>query len=182
MIPKGQKLDDFIAKYDLNRTNGTSLVTRNDLRELESDGFSVENLLNHLCENYHSLLYGSITEQNILKNKKIYASNQAAIEIVKSIFIPEKLKYPGLKFSSEKQLIIEIFGINKNAINQKGYVFIINNTKGFNSKNSYEYLSLSKTVEINAKIETTIKDIIYPVYNVIGPLKIRINDFSEYLN
>lgn len=177
-------LDDFIGDYQLNRQEGISIVSARDLSQLKSAGYSVEDLFDHLSKHYQSLLHGSRTEisDDYLKQNgtgKVYASDLAAIALMRAIISNKGLKSPGLQYpyfiNKEHPLKVRIHGINDDAIGQNGFIYVLNQRKGFENdpKGSWQYVRNGQDVPIAAKVAVEKSNFTYPVFDVINNRRIQ---------
>jgi hypothetical protein len=177
-------LDDFIKDYKLNRQNGISVVTARDLSQLKSVGYSVEDLFDHLTNQYHSLLHGSrvdISDTYLKQNDagKVYGADLAAIALMRAIVSNRGLKHPGLQYpyfiDKEHPLELEIHGINDNTIGQNGFIYVLNQRDGFqnNPKGSWQYVRTGEDVPIAAKISVEKSDFTYPIFDVTNNRRIQ---------
>jgi hypothetical protein len=176
-------LDDFIADFGLNRTNGISIVSSKDLSQLKSAGCSAEDLFNHLSTQYNSLLHGSRTEifqEYLIPNAagEVFATDLASIALMKSIISNSGLIYPGIQYpyfiNEEDPLIVSITGLNENTIGQSGFVYILNQREGFENdpKGSWQYVNRGR-IPINAKIAVEKTDFTYPIFDVTHNKRIQ---------
>ncbi|MBW3020440.1 hypothetical protein KY334_04030 [Candidatus Woesearchaeota archaeon] len=163
------KLDEFIREFKLNRKDGTSYVSLEDLEILKNQGYSTENLLDYLCQNNNSLLHGSRSdfEDEIKPRKgKIYCANLGSIAILKSIFSNKgsTLSYD-YDISENNPLKLKIKDLNENTIGENGFVYVVNNTDDFinHPEGSWQYIKYNPSL-INAKIEIKRDDFNYPIY------------------
>jgi hypothetical protein len=177
-------LDEFIEDYQLNRKQGISIVKAQDLSQLKSAGYSVEDLLNHLSRNYQSLLHGSradISDEFLRPNitGKIFAADLAAIAIMRAIISNIGLAYPGLGYNlvinENNPLEIKIYGIKENTIADNGFVYVVNQREGFinDKKSSWQYIRKNANVPISAKISIVKKDFTYPIFDVTNNKRIQ---------
>jgi hypothetical protein len=184
---KEKILVEFINDHKLNEKKGISVVTSKDLSQLKSAGPSVEDLFDYLTINYKILLHGSrrdIFDDYLKQNEegKIYGSDLAAIALMRGIISNRGLKYPGLGypyFIDEKHpLKVRIHGINDETIGKKGFIYVINKTKGFknNPKNSWQYVIKGQEVPIIAKVSIERSDfnfIKYFVFDITNNKRIQ---------
>lgn len=133
---------------------------------------NMEEFLNKLIKEYNCLLHGSRTDivDNQL-NPIVYATNTPEIALMRAIISNRNLKHSGLSYShflNEKPLKVNIYGINNETIGDKGYIYVITQTKDFenNPKGSWQYLS-NKVVPFIAKIEVQKSDFDFNKYKVI---------------
>jgi hypothetical protein len=167
-------LDEFIQDHRLDRESGISIVSEEDISQLRSTGYSVEDLLDHLSEHYQSLLHGSRTEfNNHLKPNiqgRVFSTDSAAIALLKAI-ISNELPPPGLKYpyfiDKKHPLEVKIHGINDETIGDKGFVYVLNQREGFENdpKGSWQYVKRGEA-PIAARIVVKRSDFTYPIFDV----------------
>lgn len=140
-------LDDFIGDFKLN-SHHFSFITRKELDQLANYAYKVEDLLQHLCDNYNVLLHGSKADfpDNKLKSPKgvINAYNDACYAIVKAIVSNGKLKDSGKR--------IYTFA-------DQGFVYVVPDTTGFRNapKGTPRYVKKGETI-VNAQIDILRED------------------------
>ena len=144
---------------------------------LRSRGFSWEDTLNYLVENYGVLLHGSridISEDYLGPNHEgdVFATNLASIAILKAITSNRGLIHPGFvypyKISDKNPLILKIYGIQQYTIGSEGFVYIITNKAGFrnNPEGSWQYVKKGTNVQYSLKIKISRENFVYPIYDV----------------
>ena len=141
------------------------------LGEIKSLHLSLEESLDCICNKYGFLLHGSIhkTDGNkiISKNGKVFASNKAAIVIMRSLYSNEgvNLQYPYF-ITKEKPFILEIHAKASGKYIKKdtGYVYVLKN-EGFKKdpEGSWQFVKEANEVEFVAVIETKSSDFTYPL-------------------
>ncbi len=94
------KMEDFYKRHFESNEAKVKKISLDALRELKEKGITTEKFLDYLCQQHGVLLHGSIHEISGDKLKssrnKIFASNKAAIAIMKSMYSTVKgsLGYP----------------------------------------------------------------------------------------
>ncbi|NCA94011.1 MAG: hypothetical protein EOM84_02405 [Sphingobacteriia bacterium] len=164
-------MEGFYKKFSETSEQGVKIILLEQLRELKEKGITTENFLDYLCQKQGVLLHGSINEMgdDKLKSgwKKIFASNKAAIAIMRSLYsnLNVKLEYSYF-FDKDNPLVLKVHTppdgkfINK----ENGYVYIING-EGFQNepKGSWQFLKKVEEVEFGMIVETEKADFKYPV-------------------
>ncbi|MBT4175160.1 hypothetical protein HOC80_05125 [archaeon] len=168
------ELNEFIRDNRLDRESGISIVSEEDISQLRSTGYSVEDLLDHLNEHYQSLLHGSRTEfNNHLKPNeegRVFSTDSGAIALLKAV-ISNELPFPGLKYpyfiDGRNPLVVKIHGINDETIGEKGFVYVLNQRQGFTNDptGSWQYIKRGET-PIAARIPVKRSDFAYPIIDV----------------
>ena len=177
-------LNDFIRDYRICTKDRISVITIEALSELKSVGYSVEDLLDHLSKHYQSLLHGSridISDGILKQNRvgKVYASDLAAIAIMRAIISNKELTSPGLQYhyriNENHPLEVRIHGINNETIGYNGFVYVLNQVEGFENdpKNSWQYVKKGNDVLFSAKIEVIRDDFKYPIFDVTNGKRIQ---------
>lgn len=177
-------LDDFIGDYELDRKEGVSVVSVEDLSQLKSAGYTSEDLFDHLSEHYQSLLHGSRVEisDDCLKQNgsgKVYSSDSAAIALMRAIVSNRGLGYFGLQYpyyiDEKHPLEVEVHGINDETIAQEGFIYLLNQRNGFenNPKGSWQYVNKGSDVPIVARIAVEKSDFTYPIFDVTNNKRIQ---------
>jgi hypothetical protein len=170
----------FVAGHDFPQEIFTS-VSREQIKELESKGHSIEYLLQTLVDDYGCLLHGSTVDiaEGYLRpakrmgNDTISATIFAPVAIAKAILSNEgaNLRYP-LDTLDPAEFYVDIHGKNSHTISEKGYIYVIAYPMGFKQhpKKSYltEFVKEGKDpVPFSAKIEILQKDLLrYPVSDI----------------
>jgi len=89
-----------------NHEEKVKKISLKDLQELKKVGVTTENFLDYLCQEHRLLLHGSIHKisGDKLKSSKriIFASNKAAIAIMKSLYSGENVNLEYRYFITEK--------------------------------------------------------------------------------
>ncbi|MGV8086445.1 MAG: hypothetical protein ACP5N1_02330 [Candidatus Woesearchaeota archaeon] len=180
---KSSTIEDFIKTHNLDGTKGISIVTTKDLSELKSQGYTVEKLLQQLCDQNKILLHGSrtnITENYLRANPRgnIYGANLSAIALMKAILSNRELTGNGLEypyFINENPLEVEINGLNEQTIGENGFVYLLNHTEEFQNypTGSWQYILKKEYVPITAKIEVLRDDFKYPIYDITNNRRIQ---------
>lgn len=151
-------------------------ITLEDLSEMKKSGISTENFLAYLRQKYGYLFHGSRadmpTDSTIHSQSRdvIYASSDPVIAILKSIYLnnAENLGYPMTIDGSRDNLALEIKGPKPDTVGEKGYVYVISDTKSFEQdpESSWQYVQRDpdKTgVPYLKKVEIERDDFKYPV-------------------
>jgi hypothetical protein len=163
-------IEDFCKKY-LNKEEGETKITLEQLKELKEKGITTERFLDHLYQKYGLLMHGSIQEikdgQLKSKNNKVFGSNKSAIAIMRSLFsnVGVNLSYPYF-ISEENPLILQVrvpSGVEP-IIRQNGFVYIVEG-QGFvnDPEGSWQYVKNEDDVKIKIVVETEKDDFKYPV-------------------
>jgi hypothetical protein len=182
------RLVEFIKDYKLDSKNTFSDVKIDDLIILKKEGYKTENLLDLLNNNYGSLFHGStslindyllpshLTEEksNQIGDKyAVFATPFSSIALLKAIFSNKdsSLIY-NFHISKTKSLDFRIEDYSLDTIKEKGNVYVINETKGFengayyknsNPKTYIEWFKKGKDpVIFQARIEVVKNDFRYP--------------------
>ena len=165
------KMEDFYKRHFESSEEKVKKISLENLQELKEEGITTENFLDYLCQEHKLLLHGSIHKisGDKLKSskKKIFASNKAAIAIMKSLYSGGNvnLEYP--YFISEKRplvLKIHIPPDGKLIKASKGFVYVVDGAGFKNSpKGSWQFVKKAEEVEFNAVVETEDNDFQYPV-------------------
>lgn len=177
-------LDEFIAEYQLNKTKGISVVTVENLSQLKSAGYIIENLFQHLCDKYDLLLHGSrtdISDTHLKPNPagKSFGANIAAIAIMRAIISNRGLTGNGLEYpyfiDKNHPLEVKIHGINDETIGEKGFIYVLNQKDKFENepKGSWQYVCRNGFVPISAKVEVIRSDFTHPIYDVTNNKRIQ---------
>lgn len=177
-------LDEFIGDFRLSRKEGISVISGNDLSQLKSAGYSVEDLFEYLSQQYQSLFHGSrtdITDTHLKQTGvgKIYGSNLAGIALMRAIISNRGLKSPGLQYpyfiDDNHPLEIKIHGINDDTIGTKGFVYVLNQRDLFknNPLGSWQYEIEGQNVAIAAKVAVESTDFRYPIFDVTNNRRIQ---------
>ncbi len=176
------KLDEFIEEYQLNRKEGMSIVKSKDLSKLKSQGFTAEELFQHLINKYDVLLHGSIEEINDTHLKsdqnKVFGSDYAPIALMRGVISNRGLKSPGLAYpyiiNEENPMAVKIHGIHDKTIFNNGFIYVINKENFENDpKGSWQHINRSDKVPIIAKIEISREDFTHPIYDVTNNKRIQ---------
>ncbi len=161
-------LDDFIREHRLNRKEGSSVVSVNDLSQLKSAGYSAENLFDYLNKQYGSLMHGSRKEFNnpinpskldTFKSKKFSAEYATfctpfgSIALLKAILSNEQSILGYTMHLIDYPLNVEIENINENTVGNRGYVYIINNIDEFVNGIRFEPFEKRRLIHPNNWIE-----------------------------
>jgi hypothetical protein len=175
-------IDDFVKTHNLERYEGVSILTDNDITQLRTAGVKCEALFNHLSKHCGILLHGSPTniKDDYLKstygNGEIYASNLGSIAILTAILSHKvsTLYYP-LIIDGNNPLTVEIENINAQTISEKGFVYLIGDRLRFVNapSGSYQYITERKEVPFTAKIPVLKSDFLYPIYDLTNNLQIQ---------
>lgn len=100
------KMEDFYKKHFKSSEEKVKKISLKDLQELKKVGVTTENFLDYLCQKHRLLLHGSIHKisGDKLKSSKriIFASNKAAIAIMKSLYSGENVNLEYRYFITEK--------------------------------------------------------------------------------
>lgn len=179
-----QIFEEFIGDYRLKGQDKVSVVTSEDLAQLRSADYSVEDLFNYLTLHYQSLLHGSrneILEGHLRPNSQgeVFCSDLASIAIMRAIISNRGLSYPGLEYpyfmDNEHPLEVKIHGMQKDTIGEKGFVYTIPTRAGFVNKpeGSWQYVKHGENAKISAKVEVLKSDFTYPVYDVTNSRRIQ---------
>jgi len=164
-----KSLEEFVKDYKLNRKQGITVVNSQDIIELKSQGHSVEELLDYLNNSCQSLFHGSRADfepairPSALSREKseMYKSDNAisatpfgAIALLKAILSNENanLSYP-MDLYPDKRLVVDIEGLNEHTIGEKGYVYVINNIRGFVNEIEFRPIELIQRVNPKYRIE-----------------------------
>ena len=170
------RLEEFVETYKVER-EGVPLITAIDLADLKSTGYSAADLLNYIANRHNLLLHGS--RENISEYLKpnqennILASCSANAAIMKAIISNRGLRGPGLEYpyfiDDENPFIVKISGMNKDTINERGFVYVIagKDRRRFENepKGSWQYIKKDSPVPFVAKIEVLRDDLIMPVFD-----------------
>ncbi len=135
----------------------------------------LEKLLKHLVRDKNCLLHGSredITDGHLISslNGEIFATDNPAIAILKAIFSNKnaELVYPYFIIPLLSPLKLEIYLSHEDTIGERGFVYVINDTRSFvnRPKFSWQYVSnLNKIVYVD-KVEVKRSNFRYPVFDV----------------
>ncbi len=177
-------LDDFVDQYDLISTNKISKLSNSDLVQLKESGYSIEELLNHLSDNYFCLLHGSrtdISDDYLIPNSNgdIFASNTSSIALMRSIISNNNLIRPGLKYSyyldEKNPLKVEIYGINDETIGDNGFIYVLPDIIEFSNQppGSWQYIAKCEKINISAVIPVNKTDFLYSIYDITNNKKIQ---------
>lgn len=149
--------------------DGHIKISSDLLSKLKNHKESTENFMDWLCGNKKFLLHGSIHKisgNKIISNKgKIFASNKAAIAIMRSLYSNEgvNLQYPYF-IDKDHPLMMEIHtGNGKYVKKNNGFVYIIKN-EGFKNdpEGSWQFVKEANKTKFIAVVETKSKDFVYP--------------------
>jgi hypothetical protein len=176
-------LEQFIKEHRLERKEGMSIVTVQDIKQLKSEGQSVENLLDYLNQAHQILLHGSqinITDEYLKPNSNgnVYGADKSAIAIMKAIISNRNLTGKGLSYpyciNKNNPLEIHIHGINPKTISEEGFVYVIPDRKNFenNPKDSWQYVKKG-IVPIVAQIYISKEDFTYPIIDETNNIRIQ---------
>ena len=178
-------LDDFIGDFRLNRKYGISIVSRDNILELKTAGYTVEDMLDYLGKTNNSLYHGSrdiISDSNLKPGERgeVCCSDLSAIAIMKAIIsnifetAPFNLGY-WYHIDEQHPMGLEITGIHDDTIGENGYVYVINQRHSFknNPKGSWQYVARDQTVPINARISVERIDYTYPIYDITNKRRIQ---------
>ncbi len=154
------------------------------VRELNRLGHTKEYILDSLVRNHEVLLHGSrvdIQGNHLRPNQKgkVFATNLACIAILKAIFSNIGLKRPeGLGYSyyvPDNPLILKIHGIQKHTIGNRGFVYIITDTSGFQNTRpgSWEFVKYNENIPFSYRLEIERNDFTYPVFDVTNNKRIQ---------
>jgi hypothetical protein len=186
-------LDEFVKDHKLDRKEQTTFVFSKDIDELKANNGSVELLLNYLAKNYGSLFYGSVISVNGNGNANNYllrpnehgiicCTNLGAAAIINSLVNKSKLSPPGMKIpckiDSDNPFKVELYGLNRSSINEEGFVYVVNNTEGFEKiiPSSWQFMKrTNEPVHIAAKIPISKCDFKYSIQDVTRDITIKIN-------
>lgn len=160
---------ELIQRYKNGEEVFASLQDRSKLK-LKKEGIRTETFLDYLSETHSLLLHGSIFRiDGKLKSRDglIYASNKAAIAIMRSLYsnVGVTLHYP--YFIDEKNpLELEIV-VPKGEIyevKERGFVYVLKNDEFENTpKGSWQFIKETNSLDYLFAIETEKADFSYPV-------------------
>jgi hypothetical protein len=156
-------------------------ISRETVRELEAKGYSIEDLLQTLVDDYGCLLHGSTVDiaEGYLRpakrmgNDTINATIFAPVAIVKAILSNEgaNLRYP-LDTLDPAEFYVDIHGKNSRTVSEKGYIYVIAYPMGFKQHHKKSYLTEfvkegKDPVPFSSKIEVSLKDLWrYPISDI----------------
>lgn len=184
-------LDEFARENKLDRKEGMTLVFSKHLKEIEPYNASVELLLNYISSAYGSLFYGS--PLSIKENSGDYllspngsgivcCTNLGAAAIINALISKDKLSPPGMKIplnmNPEQPFKVEIYGLSKKAVNESGFVYIVNNTEEFERMHPslWQFKNTSgNPVRINARIPISNYDFKHPINDISNCRDIRLD-------
>lgn len=167
---KKEREDGYVDR--LERFIGQAVYfSLEDLKELKESGVSTENFLDYLCKSRGLLLHGSIEKIPAeaaleAQSEKVFATNKAAIAIMRSIYsnINVNLEYPYF-ISDSDPLVLEIhIGPSGNHIEvDRGFVYLVDSS-GFKNEpeGSWQFIK-DGPVNFRAIVETEKRDFQYPV-------------------
>lgn len=170
ILGREAKIESFFKKY-FNQNKEIVKISLGTLRILKKDSIATEQFLDYLCQEKGLLLHGSIywvkNGKLISENNGIFATNKAAIVIMRSLYSNEgvNLQYP--YFISDKnplKLGIHTRADGKFTKKNTGFVYILNGD-GFKNepKGSWQFLKETDKVDFIAVVETESNDFTYPV-------------------
>lgn len=176
-----KRYQEFIEDHQLNRQTGISVVSARDMYQLKSEGCTAEGLLDYLGNNYQSLFHGSRTDilDDHLKKKGregVYSTDLAPIAILKAIYSNKNANLSYNYFINEKTpLDLRIHDIKEHTQKEKGFVYIINQTNGFENEpaGSWQYIMKGQDVPIAAKVAIDKSDFTHPVFDVKNNKRIQ---------
>jgi len=159
-------IEDF---YYRTIERGENYISLEKLQELKEKGITTEQFLDHVSSRCNYLFHGSQEDIDSLtsNNGKIFASDTAAIAIMRSIYSNRgvNLKYPYV-IDSEHPLVLEIEPLEGDEVssNERGFVYCIH-SDGFKNEpeGSWQYVKEDDGVEIAISVETEKEDFVYPV-------------------
>ena len=165
-------IEDFYNKILAEKNAKIRIISLKDLAELKEKRISTENFLDYLSQNHGFLLHGSIQEieGGHLKSKsgKIFATNRAAIAIMRSLYSNKRvnLSYPYF-IHENSPLVLKIHTKSKHTIIYKnhGFVYLIKKSEEFKNepKGSWQFVKDGEEVEFSIIVETEKSDFQYPV-------------------
>lgn len=173
---KQEIIEEYLKKFLESLQEGVKKITLDDLGELKELGVTTEQFLDCLCSSRNFLLHGSTKE--IIESKlrpqggRVFASNRAAIAIMRSIYsnLNVNLDYPYF-ISSDSPLELKINTGPSGAYVEvdKGFVYLVDGN-GFRNdpEGSWQFVKESEDVPFRAIIETEKSDFKYPVEIVKG--------------
>ena len=144
--------------------------------DLKLKGYSTEQALDFLIQNYNYLLHGSRVdiEGNFLtpnEDNDVFATDLGAIALLKSIISNKGLVFPGVCYpyhiDENNPLEVRIHGLHENTIGKEGFIYVIENTSGFenNPEGSWQYIKTGSEVPFIEKIKVYRADFTYPIYD-----------------
>lgn len=164
-------MEDFYKKFSESGGDGVKKISLEQLRELKEKGITTESFLDYLCQKEEVLLHGSINEISDDKlrsgHKNIFASNKAAIAIMRSLYsnINVNLEYPYF-FDKDNPLILKVHTPpnGKFISKENGYIYIVS-SEGFQNepKGSWQFIKEADEIPFNMIVETEKPDFKYPV-------------------
>jgi len=153
-----------------DRKESSNTISLEKLKELKDKGITTENFLQHLVNKQKKLLHGSayqIDEEVRSSNGKIFATNNSAIAILKSLYsnVGVNLVYPYF-INDDNPLILNIDSKKQveKAEKERGFVYVLDQ-KGFenNPKGSWQFIKKESSVKFKTIIEIEKNDFKYPV-------------------
>jgi len=146
-----------------------------DLSKLKEKRIRTEYFLDYLSRTHSLLFHGSIfLIEGMLKSRDglIYASNKAAIAIMRSLYsnIGAKLRYPYfIDENSPPELEIIIPKGKTYEVKERGFVYVLKND-GFENtpKGSWQFIKETDSLDYLFAIETEKADFSYPVGVIIS--------------
>ncbi len=168
-------LEEFYGELVQRYKDGEKIfVSLRDLSKLKEEGIRTETFLDYLSRTQSLLFHGSIFHiEGMLKSRGglIYASNRAAIAIMRSLYsnIGAKLRYPYfIDENSPLELEIVVPKGETYEIKERGFVYLLKNDRFKNTpKGSWQFIKETDSLDYLFAIETEKADFSYPV-KVVG--------------
>jgi hypothetical protein len=164
-------MEEFYRKFFDTQVDRVRKISLDDLKELKEKGITTEQFLDYLCQSHGFLLHGSIYDikDNKLKSSgnKVYASDKAAIAIMRSIYSNENVNLSySYTINEQRPLALKVHTPpdGKFIKVDRGFIYVIDGAGFKNEPNgSWQFVKENDEVEFNTVIETEESDFKYPV-------------------
>lgn len=171
---KQPMLNDLLEQYNITFLSKQD-ITLEDLVEMKKKGISTEMFLDFLGQKNNYLFHGSrndipFAEQITSPSGNIFATDEPAIAILKALYLnnAKNLGYPMHLAKDKSNMKLVIDTPKENTIGERGYIYIISNSKDFKKDPNSNWQYLKQTgdddgVSFVKKIQVEKSDFKYPV-------------------